>query len=91
MKDRGFTREQLAEKVGCHPITISKLISGKMKLTEDWMRRLSVALSARPVELMSADETGEQSNSVPILGYIGAGAEILPEFEQQGVGEIRFE
>ena len=54
MADKGITREALAERVDTHPVTISKLISGKMKMTTEWMERLGVGLGVPPIELLVA-------------------------------------
>jgi DNA-binding Xre family transcriptional regulator len=53
MREKGVTREALAERVGAHPVTISKLISGKMGMTVDWMERLGEALDVDPLEIIS--------------------------------------
>lgn len=44
-KRMGLTQSQLAEKVGVHWITISKLERGQIQLTEEWRVRLGEALS----------------------------------------------
>ncbi|UHD45354.1 helix-turn-helix transcriptional regulator [Aureimonas altamirensis] len=50
-KSKSVTQSELAELVGSHPITISKLERGKMKLTIDWIVRIAAALSVHPSEL----------------------------------------
>jgi len=54
MKQKNVSRDQLADAVDAHPITISKLISGKMNLTTTWMEKIASALRVRPEELISA-------------------------------------
>ncbi|MCZ4274023.1 LexA family transcriptional regulator [Maritalea porphyrae] len=54
MKQKNVSRDELADAVDAHPITISKLVSGKMNLTTDWMERIAKALRVRPEELISA-------------------------------------
>lgn len=44
-KKAGLTQAELAERVGSHWITISKLERGKMQLTGGWLTKLSEALS----------------------------------------------
>lgn len=54
MAEKGVTREALAERVGSHPVTISKLISGTMGMTTSWMERLGAALNVPPIEILVA-------------------------------------
>ena len=51
--ERKLTQQQLADKVGgVHWITISKLERGKIKLTTDWMDKISAALNVEPFDLV---------------------------------------
>lgn len=50
---RRWSQPELAEKVGAHWVTISKLERGHMKLTQEWMERLAQALGVEPAELIS--------------------------------------
>ncbi|ORE90969.1 hypothetical protein ATO4_19944 [Aurantimonas sp. 22II-16-19i] len=54
MKEKGFTREALAEAVDAHPVTISKLIAGTIDMTTSWMERLGAALGVPPIEILSS-------------------------------------
>ncbi len=84
MKGRGFTREKLAEAVSAHPVTISKLISGKMSLTQEWMDKISGAMGVAPAELLPSLPL-----TVPVVGYVGAGAEAHFYGDGQGpIGEV---
>jgi DNA-binding XRE family transcriptional regulator len=47
-----MTQQELADAVGAHWITISKLERGRMKLTTDWLEKLAVPLRARPRDLL---------------------------------------
>lgn len=52
-----MTQQQLAEAVGVHLITISRLERGEIKLTEEWMHKLAGPLGlADPAHLMGPDE-----------------------------------
>jgi SOS-response transcriptional repressor LexA len=51
---------------------IQKLERGERRMTFDWARRLAPALGIEPEELMSP------SQKVPVVGRVGAGAEVLP-------------
>jgi transcriptional regulator with XRE-family HTH domain len=50
---RRWSQPELAERVGAHWVTISKLERGQMQLTHDWMDRLAHALGVEPAELIS--------------------------------------
>jgi transcriptional regulator with XRE-family HTH domain len=49
-KARGMTQQQLADAVGAHWITISKLERGRIKLTTDWLEKL-----AKPLGVSASD------------------------------------
>ena len=50
---RRWNQFELAEAVGAHKMTISKLERGEMKLTQDWMERLAPALGVTASELLA--------------------------------------
>ena len=65
LKDRGISNEEIAEQLTAHPVTISKLLNGKMKLTEEWMKRFAVALKINVQDLMG-EATGDSQLNLPI-------------------------
>ncbi len=71
MKTKGVSREELAGRVDSHPVTISKLISGKMGLTLDWMERLAVALDASIAEVIGLQPLAEADlRDLPVYGVV---------------------
>lgn len=56
-EQRSLTQEQLAQLVGCHWITISKLERSEMHLTHQWMVRLASPLGVKPFLLVADTET----------------------------------
>lgn len=52
LRERGKSNEWLADAVGAHPVTISKLISGRMDMTGTWMERLAKVFGVEPVEII---------------------------------------
>ena len=82
MKEQEVTREVIAERMNVHPVTVSKLISskGKMRMTLDWLQRFADALNLPIRDLLAGADTGE----VPLVGYVGAGAEAHFYGEGQG-------
>lgn len=77
----GLTQAALAGKIGVSQGTISKWMNeGQAPNMDQWNR--FVAFAGRYPTLRPLLKSGVGSSSVPIEGYIGAGAEVLPEFEQ---------
>ena len=72
MRQKGITQEQLADMVEAHPMTISKLVRGTMRLSDVWVEKIATALNISPAELFEVPRT------VPVVGYVGAGDEIIP-------------
>jgi len=54
-KERGYSLKELAQRVGQNTSfgTIAKLERGDMKLSYDWMLKISAALTVEPAELIS--------------------------------------
>ncbi|MDH2092080.1 helix-turn-helix transcriptional regulator [Rhizobium pusense] len=52
-KSKGLTQQQLADRLGVHFVTISKLERGKMQLTADWITKLAEALEVTVPEIFS--------------------------------------
>ena len=69
-KLRGMTQQALAEAVGAHWITISKLERGKLPLTFEWAERLGKALSVGEYDVF---RTRFAANTVFIDGIITDG------------------
>lgn len=74
----GATQEQIAEAIGVSKSQYVKLERGERRLTEDYIERLARAYGVRPADVISS----ETPDAVPLMGYIGAGAEIEPDYEQ---------
>ena len=52
-KAKGLTQQQLADRLGVHFVTISKLERGKMQLTADWITKLASALEVHVGDIFS--------------------------------------
>jgi repressor LexA len=72
----GWTLEGTAEKMGVSKSQYVKLERGERRMTENYIGR-----AAQVFGVHAADILGEPL-SIPLMGYIGAGAEISPDFEQ---------
>jgi DNA-binding XRE family transcriptional regulator len=78
---RGMTQQELADQVGAHWITISKLERGIIKLTTEWMEKLAPPLGVHAWELLASPLHLAETESSPFLGL----AEPLPRlFEDFG-------
>ena len=54
MRERGLSRDEVAEAVDAHPITISKLISGKTPLSSAWLEKFSRLFEVPPEQIIAA-------------------------------------
>lgn len=85
-KEAGLTVQQLAEKAGMSRIYLQEVKSGRKRMNEDIIKRLAAALNCRPQDIISDDGT-QECNTVPLVGYVGAGAEVSPiDDHAQGAG-----
>jgi DNA-binding XRE family transcriptional regulator len=82
-----MSQQELADSVGAHWITISKLERGKLRLSLDWVERLSRALGVDPSELYPSEGA---TRAIYIKGAVGDRGEIVEVFddEDRPVAEI---
>ena len=55
-KDKGFTQEELAEKVGVHPTYIGKIEGGKSNISTIMLFKLSRALGVKLSKVFEFDK-----------------------------------
>jgi len=55
-KDKGYTQEELAEKVGVHPTYIGKIESGKSNISTMMLFKLSRALGVNLSKIFEFDK-----------------------------------
>lgn len=70
---KGYSRERLAKLINTNKEQIYKLEAGERQLTPAWMTRIAPKLGVTPMALMF-----DTTPMVPVLGYVGAGAEVFP-------------
>lgn len=76
--ERGWSQVELAERLGTSQATISRWLAGDREPRGKSMEAIrSLAIEAGLVHEMPKEQYG-----VPIMGYVGAGNEIEPEYEQ---------
>ncbi|WP_307145523.1 XRE family transcriptional regulator [Rhizobium tibeticum] len=86
-EQRGWTHEHAAEVMGVSRSQFIKLERGERRLTVDYINQAAKAFGVRPADVIEDMD----DNVVPLMGYIGAGSEIMPEFEQvppEGLDQI---
>ncbi|MBO9099979.1 MULTISPECIES: XRE family transcriptional regulator [unclassified Rhizobium] len=75
---RSWTHDQAAEAMGVSRGQYIKLERGERRLTSDYISLAAKAFDVRASEVID----DPRPETVPLMGYIGAGAEIEPDFEQ---------
>lgn len=65
---RGLTLQALGDAIGLTPQSISRIETGKMRLSTDWMARIALALHVRPTDLLESD----QGDGAYLLGEVAA-------------------
>jgi repressor LexA len=82
---RGMTHQQAADAMGVSRSQFIKLERGERRLNSQYIDLAAKAFVVPPADVIS-DEN--ESRVVPLMGEIGAGAEISPEYEQVPEGGI---
>lgn len=78
---RGLTLEQVAERINSTAATVSRRESGSRQLKWADLVLMAGALDVTPVDLV-----GDKTELIPIVGYVGAGAQIFP-FDDHAKGQ----
>jgi len=63
---RGLTLGEIGQEIGTTPQTISRLETGAMTLSTDWLVRLGAVLRVHPIDLMESPER----TPIPVIGVI---------------------
>jgi transcriptional regulator with XRE-family HTH domain len=78
----GMTLETLADLAGISPSYLSRMERGDRNVSLKNLEAIANALRVSQGDLVLVAEAGTTNNEIIVVGKIGAGAEILPEFEQ---------
>jgi len=65
---KGWTQEQVAEKLGIGPETVSRYETGAIPLSLTMLVRVAGALGIEPVSLLPAPRKGQQQADEELLG-----------------------
>lgn len=75
-----ITQYELADRIGTSAPQINRLEKGERRLTKEWADRLAPALKTTPQSLLF-----EETPTVPLIGYVGAGSILHLDDPDQGV------
>jgi repressor LexA len=81
-----LTQDQVAERMGASTSHYRKLENGERGLSLFWIESAAKALQVHATQIIEPD------TSVPLMGFVGAKQEILPDIEQvpdAGLDEIK--
>jgi transcriptional regulator with XRE-family HTH domain len=70
MKERRLSRDDVADAIGVHPITVSKLVSGKMKLTTEYLDKFGALFGVPPEQIIAPPSS---TRIVKVRGSLQAG------------------
>lgn len=89
----GWSKREFARRSGISYDNINKYLAGNVKQPRgDQLDRLAETLGMDPVYLERGVDSATGETEVPIMGYVGAGAEVEPDFEQvppEGMDQVR--
>ncbi|MCC0035450.1 MAG: helix-turn-helix transcriptional regulator [Hoeflea sp.] len=77
LKERKISNEKIAEMIGAHPVTVSKLLNGRMKFTEEWMEKFGQALGMSTGQIIATGGEAIQppanpNHRTPVYGLAAA-------------------
>ena len=79
----GWSKAELARRAHEPYDNVTKYLSGKVKQPRgDTLARLANALEISPLYLEKGVDLENVESEVALMGYVGAGAEVEPDFEQ---------
>ena len=82
-KQRDMTLAELAARVGTTPQSISRLETGLMTLSTDWLQKFAEAFHVHPTDLLEQPDR----EALPLLGVIGEDARLA----SRDTGRFRFD
>lgn len=77
-KDRGFTAQELSERVGVSRQTVTRYETGEIKVSLEMVQKIAGVLGVLPTDLLGIprDEASENAVPVPTLGEVAGGPPI---------------
>lgn len=91
-EDTGWSKAELSRRADVSYDNVNKYLSGKVdKPRGDTLKKLASALDRDPIWLEHGTDPATGTTDVPLMGFVGAGAQIEPDFEQtppEGLDQI---
>ena len=81
-----LSQAEIARRVGTTPQAISLWELGERRIRAEFLERLARALECSPRDLLP--DGGKDAGTVPLVGHVGAGAEIFPPDEDQELDRV---
>lgn len=78
-ESRGLKQFELAALLGMHVTNLNRLENERATPSVKRLEQIAQILHCEPGDLINEDSSAQE---IPIIGYVGAGAEIMPDFEQ---------
>lgn len=83
-RDTGWSKAELGRRADVSYDNVIKYLAGAVDQPRgDTLTKLATALGVDPLWLEKGiDQTGDAMSVVPLMGYVGAGGEVEPDYEQ---------
>lgn len=78
-ESKGIQQNEFADMLGLHVTNLNRIENGRSSPSTTRLAQIARLLEVDIADLVAHEITHHE---VPVVGYIGAGAEIMPEFEQ---------
>lgn len=83
LEQKGWSKRELSRRADVPYDNVTKYVAGEVKQPRgDTLDRLAHALEIDPIFLARGISPTTGDTEVPIMGYLGAGAEVEPDYEQ---------
>jgi repressor LexA len=83
LKEKGWSKAELSRRSGVPYDNVNKYVDGTVKQPRgDALEKLARALDLDPLFLEHGLDPTTGETQVPVMGYLGAGSEVEPDFEQ---------
>lgn len=82
-EETGWSKAEFARRADLSYDNINKYLAGAVKQPRgDALEKLAAALGLSSIYLEKGADPDNQTTEVAVMGYVGAGAEVEPDFEQ---------
>ncbi|RWI60270.1 MAG: helix-turn-helix domain-containing protein [Mesorhizobium sp.] len=82
MEAQGHTMKSLSLAAGLNESFVRDMLQRKRRPSVEKFSKLVAILGTTVADIMGEDASSDGARFVPLMGYVGAGAEVEPDFEQ---------